>query len=127
MSDDTKNRVIAEAALAQRYHNEINERASQATIPALVARVERLAPASPGGGASEPVDLSRIEEQLRGFSSVEFNGQVFENTFGLDAEMTVAQVLGGFITEAYPMLLAMRDGFQIALDEDGVPYFKNGE
>lgn len=56
MSDETVNRVVAEAALARRHENEINKRASKATIPTLVADVKRLAPPGEGGAAS-PIAL----------------------------------------------------------------------
>lgn len=39
--DDTTERVVAEAALAVKYHTQIHERASKSSIPALVDEVEK--------------------------------------------------------------------------------------
>lgn len=39
MSDPSVERIISEAALAKRFENEINERASKADIPTLVEAV----------------------------------------------------------------------------------------
>lgn len=52
MSEETKKRVISEAALAKRFETEINERASTADIPALIETVE--AHSVGGGGSFEP-------------------------------------------------------------------------
>jgi len=47
MSDSTIDRVVAEGALAKRFENQINERASLADIPALVEAVEVFDPSVP--------------------------------------------------------------------------------
>lgn len=48
MSDPSVERIISEAALAKRFENEINERASKADIPTLVNRVSRQNPVEIG-------------------------------------------------------------------------------
>lgn len=44
---DTVKRIVAEAAVAKRFENEIHERASSADIPVLVENAERHSPQSP--------------------------------------------------------------------------------
>lgn len=61
MADETIERVVAEAALAKRYETQVNERASLADIPALVAAVERFDPTiEPPDGDLSPTNELEI-------------------------------------------------------------------
>ena len=67
MAESTSQRIIAEAALAKKFGTEIDKRANQLDIPALVTAVEKFDPAIPTpDGDTSPTNEIEIARDTDG-------------------------------------------------------------